>query len=85
MNLSGGPVRKMMDNFGKRDVEFVKSNFLLVVDDLEQIFGKFRIKKGGSPSGHNGTKGRWECYIFWIILLYILHVLSIIFSLQGFI
>lgn len=65
MNLSGKPTLKIIEKYGSRDLAYLQNNFLLVLDDLENKMGKFRIKKGGSPNGHNGTKGFKYYYTTW--------------------
>lgn len=51
MNLSGNCVRKYMDYF-QIDVD----DILVVSDDLDLIFGNFKLKSSGSSGGHNGLK-----------------------------
>ncbi len=51
MNLSGEPVRRMMD-FHKVPV----GDVAVVSDDLDMEFGKVRYRAEGSAGGHNGLK-----------------------------
>lgn len=51
MNLSGNAVRKVVD-FYNISVE----NILVIQDDLDLPFGKFRLKRNSSSGGHNGIK-----------------------------
>ncbi len=51
MNLSGNAVRDFK-NFYKIEPE----NILIIHDDLDLPFGKFRIKINSSAGGHNGIK-----------------------------
>ncbi|GAA1153162.1 aminoacyl-tRNA hydrolase [Nesterenkonia sandarakina] len=51
MNLSGKPVRGLMDYFS------VPTQSLVVVhDELDLDFGRVKLKRGGSEGGHNGLK-----------------------------
>lgn len=51
MNLSGKPVRGLMDYFS------VNPEQLLVVhDEVDLDFGRIKIKRGGSEGGHKGLK-----------------------------
>ena len=52
MNLSGGPIRAMVDYF-KIDPE---SELIVVYDDIDLEPGQLRIRKKGSAGGHNGMK-----------------------------
>lgn len=52
MNLSGGPVRDMV-NFFKIDPE---TELIIVQDDIDLEPGQLRIRKQGSAGGHNGLK-----------------------------
>lgn len=51
MNLSGVPVRKIMIALG-----YSPENILVIHDDLDLEFGKFKFKDGGSHGGHNGLR-----------------------------
>lgn len=51
MNLSGNAVRKVVDFY---DIPI--ENILIIQDDLDLPFGKFRLKKNSSSGGHNGIK-----------------------------
>ncbi|MCL4131760.1 UNVERIFIED_CONTAM: hypothetical protein GTU68_043629, partial [Idotea baltica] len=55
MNESGKAISKFI-NFYKAD-----STFIILHDDVDLPFGKLRIRKGGSPAGHNGLKSIIEC------------------------
>ncbi|WP_120002960.1 aminoacyl-tRNA hydrolase [Nesterenkonia muleiensis] len=51
MNVSGKPIRKVMDYFN------VPPETLLVVhDEVDLDFGRLKLKRGGSEGGHNGLK-----------------------------
>lgn len=51
INLSGEVIKKYLDFF-KIPIE----NLLVISDDLDQPFGKLKIKYKGSSGGHNGLK-----------------------------
>lgn len=51
MNSSGQAVSLLVQGF---DVSL--DNLLIIHDDLDLPLGKIRIRKGGSPGGHNGIK-----------------------------
>jgi len=51
VNLSGTVVRKFLDYF-KINVE----DILVVVDDLDQKIGNYKLKSNSSSGGHNGLK-----------------------------
>lgn len=51
MNNSGVSVRKVCDYY---NIE--SDNVLIIFDDLNLPFGKIRLRKNGSASGHNGIK-----------------------------
>lgn len=51
MNLSGGPVKSLLDFF-KVDV----SRLVVVHDELDLPFGTLRVKFGGGDGGHKGLK-----------------------------
>lgn len=51
MNLSGYSVQKVMNYFN------ISINDVLVIqDDLDLSFGRYRLKKNSSAGGHNGIK-----------------------------
>ena len=52
MNLSGGPVRDMV-NYFKIDPE---TEMIVIYDDIDTEPGNLRIRKQGSAGGHNGIK-----------------------------
>ena len=52
MNLSGGPVRDMV-NYFKIDPE---TELIVIYDDIDLDPGQLRIRKQGSAGGHNGMK-----------------------------
>ena len=52
MNLSGGPVRDMV-NYFKIDPE---TELIVIYDDIDTEPGNLRIRKQGSAGGHNGIK-----------------------------
>ena len=52
MNLSGESVRELVDYY-KIDVE---SELIVIYDDIDLDPGVIRIRKSGSPGGHNGMK-----------------------------
>lgn len=49
MNLSGGAVKKVSDYF-----RLSLQDLIVVHDDLDLDFGRFKIKKGGGDAGHKG-------------------------------
>ena len=51
INLSGEVVFKFMDYF-KIDIK----DILIISDDLDLEFGKYKLKEHGSSGGHNGLK-----------------------------
>ncbi|NLK03165.1 MAG: aminoacyl-tRNA hydrolase [Clostridiales bacterium] len=51
MNLSGESVRELVD-FYKVDIE----DIIIIYDDISLDVGQLRIRKKGSPGGHNGIK-----------------------------
>lgn len=51
MNLSG----KAM-NYWMKELQVIKENVLVVVDDVAIPYGKLRMKGKGSAAGHNGLK-----------------------------
>jgi PTH1 family peptidyl-tRNA hydrolase len=51
MNLSGGPVKELMDYFGV-DLE----RLVVVHDDLDLPAWQVRLKRGGGEGGHNGLR-----------------------------
>ena len=51
MNLSGGPVRGMLDYY-KLDVQ----HLLVAHDEIDLPPGTVRLKKGGGHGGHNGLR-----------------------------
>ena len=57
MNLSGGPVREMV-NFFKIDLE---KELIVIYDDIDLDPGQLRIRKQGSAGGHNGMKDIIRC------------------------
>ena len=52
MNLSGGPIRDMV-NYFKIDPE---TELIVIYDDIDLDPGQLRIRKQGSAGGHNGIK-----------------------------
>lgn len=51
MNLSGGPVSKLVKDYG------VKIDEVIVIhDDLDLAPGTIRVKQGGGHAGHNGLR-----------------------------
>ena len=52
MNLSGGPIKKMLDFFKINDTQ----DIFVFHDDLDLEFSSLRIKKSGGHGGHNGIK-----------------------------
>jgi len=51
MNLSGLAVAHWMSVY-----DIPRSNVLIVSDDLNMPFGKFRLRRKGSAGGHNGLR-----------------------------
>jgi PTH1 family peptidyl-tRNA hydrolase len=56
MNLSGDSVASIA-NYFKIEVQ----NILVVHDDIDLEFGRFKLKKGGSSGGHNGIRSIIAC------------------------
>lgn len=56
MNLSGKPVKSAWQTFLKELLPDEQERALLVVlhDELEKPLGQVKLKKTGSPQGHNG-------------------------------
>ena len=52
MNLSGGPVRDMVNFF----FFFPEKELIVISDDIDLEPGQLRIRKQGSAGGHNGLK-----------------------------
>ena len=51
MNLSGGPVKRLADEYG------VSTDELIVIhDDIDLPAGAVRVKRGGGHGGHNGLR-----------------------------
>ena len=51
MNLSGGPVSKLMKEYGVKPEEMI-----VIHDDLDLAPGTIRVKQGGGHAGHNGLR-----------------------------
>ena len=51
MNLSGGPVRKLLEKYG-----LGPDRLLVVYDELDLPWGSMRLKPKGSAAGHNGMQ-----------------------------
>jgi PTH1 family peptidyl-tRNA hydrolase len=51
MNLSGGPVRSVLDYYG-----LSVSNLLVAHDEIDLAPGTVRLKQGGGHGGHNGLR-----------------------------
>lgn len=51
MNLSGGPVSKLMKEYGVGP-----DSTIVIHDDLDLMPGTIRVKQGGGHAGHNGLK-----------------------------
>jgi peptidyl-tRNA hydrolase, PTH1 family len=51
MNLSGGPVRSMLDYY-----RFTASKLLVAHDEIDLPPGTVRLKKSGGHGGHNGLR-----------------------------
>lgn len=56
MNLSGDAVSAIANYF-----KIETDNILVVHDDIDMEFGKFKLKKGGSSGGHNGIRSIITC------------------------
>ncbi len=52
MNLSGGPLRAALR---QTDVD-VKTDVLVVADDIDLPLGRIRLRRSGSAGGHNGLR-----------------------------
>jgi PTH1 family peptidyl-tRNA hydrolase len=51
MNLSGGPIRAVLDYY-----RLPAENLLVAHDEVDLPPGVVRLKKGGGPGGHNGVR-----------------------------
>lgn len=51
MNLSGGPVTKLLKQF-----EIAPDQWIVVHDELDIPAGSARVKRGGGHAGHNGLR-----------------------------
>lgn len=51
MNLSGGPVKGLLDFYG-----LTAERLIVVHDELDIDYGTLRLKRGGGDNGHNGLK-----------------------------
>ena len=51
MNLSGGPVKRLLGRYGLRP-----DRLLVVYDELDLPWGRLRLKQKGSAAGHNGMR-----------------------------
>jgi peptidyl-tRNA hydrolase, PTH1 family len=51
MNLSGGPIRAVLDYY-----RLSAESLLVVHDEIDLPPGVVRLKKGGGPGGHNGVR-----------------------------
>lgn len=51
MNLSGGPVTKLLKQF-----EIAPDQWIVVHDELDIPAGSVRVKRGGGHAGHNGLR-----------------------------
>ena len=51
MNVSGGPVKALMDYFGVRP-----GDLYVAYDELDLPLGEVRLRRGGGDHGHNGLK-----------------------------
>lgn len=56
MNLSGNCVQKYVDYF---DVDI--NDILIIQDDLDEDFGKYKLKKASGSGGHNGINSIISC------------------------
>ena len=52
INNSGGPIRKIMDNF-----KLSAKDILIIADDIALECGVLRLREKGSHGGHNGHRG----------------------------
>ena len=50
MNLSGGPVKALLDKY-----EFESGKLLVIHDELDLPWGTLRLRQRGSAAGHNGV------------------------------
>ena len=51
VNLSGGPVKRLLGRYGLKP-----DRLLVVYDELDLPWGRLRLKRKGSAAGHNGMK-----------------------------
>jgi len=56
MNLSGESVAAVV-----HDLKIAPSQVLVIVDDVDLLFGEIRIKPEGGPGTHNGLRSIEEC------------------------
>lgn len=55
MNLSGGPVKRLLEEFGVEAADLI-----VVHDELDIPLGDVRAKAGGGHAGHNGLRSLHE-------------------------
>jgi peptidyl-tRNA hydrolase, PTH1 family len=53
INNSGGPIKKIMENF-----KLLPKDILIVADDIALDCGVLRLREKGSHGGHNGHRGK---------------------------
>ena len=51
MNLSGGPVKGLLTQYG-----LIAEEILIIHDDLDIPPGELKLKRGGGHAGHNGLR-----------------------------
>lgn len=51
MNVSGGPVKALMQYFGVS-----RDDLYVIYDEIDQDFGEVKLRAGGGDHGHNGLK-----------------------------
>lgn len=55
MNLSGGPVKKVLEKY-----KATLDDLIIIHDDMDIEPATIRVRKGGSAAGHNGIKSLIE-------------------------
>jgi len=55
MNLSGGPVKRLLEEYGATLAETI-----VVHDDIDLVAGAVRVKRDGGHGGHNGLRSLHE-------------------------
>lgn len=59
INNSGGPIKKIMENF-----KLTAKDILIIADDIALDCGNLRLREKGSHGGHNGHRGNHFLIVF---------------------